>query len=340
MNKSLMYTTIAQLFAGSKGLLAMDESTPTCDERFAAAGIPQTVEMRRNYRELIVTTPGLSESIGGAILYDETIRQETSDGVPFARALEQAGIIPGIKVDTGAKPMAGSPGETITEGLDGLRERLAEYKAMGARFAKWRAVITIGDGLPSSTSMQANVHALVRYAALCQEADIVPIVEPEVVMTGGHGLERCYAVTQHVLKLLFFQCFQFGIDLQGLILKPNMVIAGEESRTQNSVDEVAEATVRCLRASVPATVPAIAFLSGGQAPALAAAHLNTMHTGFGDRLPWLVSFSFARAIQQPALDAWKGEPANVAEAQSLLYEAAKSAAAARQGRNAGAMQHA
>jgi fructose-bisphosphate aldolase class I len=242
----------------------MDESTGTCNKRFAAAGIPQTIEMRRKYRELIVTTPGLNESIGGAILYDETIRQQTEDGRPMADVLMKAGIIPGIKVDTGAKPMAGFANEKITEGLDGLRERLQEYKTMGARFAKWRGVITIGNGIPTTACIKANVHALARYAALCQEAGIVPIVEPEVLMSGNHSMQKCYDVTEQFLKTLFYQLYQYKIDLEGMILKPNMVIAGTKSAVQNTIDEVAEATVNCLLSSVPAAMPAIAFLSGGQ----------------------------------------------------------------------------
>ncbi|MEP7233518.1 MAG: class I fructose-bisphosphate aldolase [Ginsengibacter sp.] len=331
MNKKILKDTIQQLFAGNKGLLAMDESTGTCNKRFAAAGIRQTVEMRRKYRELIVTTPGLNESIGGAILYDETIRQQTNDRVPMADVLIKAGIIPGIKVDMGAKPMAGFSNEKVTEGLDGLRERLAEYKKMGARFAKWRGVITIGDSIPTTANIKANVHALARYAALCQEAGIVPIVEPEVLMTGNHTMQRCYDVTEDVLKILFYQLYQFKIDLEGMILKPNMVIAGTESANQNSIDEVAEATVNCLLASAPAAMPAIAFLSGGQSPEDAAAHLNAIHTNYKNRLPWIITFSFARAIQQPALDIWKGQDANVEDAQKLLYKRAKLDAAARSG---------
>ena len=331
MNKQTLKDTIQQLFAGNKGLLAMDESTGTCNKRFAEAGIPQTIEMRRKYRELIVTTPGLNESIGGAILFDETIRQQTEDGRPMADVLVKAGIIPGIKVDMGAKPMAGFAKEKVTEGLDGLRERLAEYKTMGARFAKWRGVITIGDGIPTTACIKANVHALVRYAALCQEAGIVPIVEPEVLMTGNHTIQQCYDVTEKVLKILFYQLFVYKIDLEGMILKPNMVIAGTESPVQNSIDEVAEATVNCLLASAPAAMPAIAFLSGGQSPEDAAAHLNAIHTKFKNCLPWIVTFSFARAIQQPSLDIWKGQEANVEEAQKSLYKRAKLDSAARQG---------
>ncbi len=331
MNKQVLINTVNELFAGSKGLLAMDESTGTCNKRFVAAGIPQTVEIRRDYRELIVTTPGLHQSIGGAILYDETIRQQTKDGVPMIDVLIKNGIIPGIKVDTGAKPMAAFPSEKITEGLDGLRERLAEYRKMGARFAKWRAVITIGDSIPTTACVEANVHALARYAALCQEADIVPIVEPEVLMEGDHSLQKCFDVTESTLKILFYQLYQYKIVLEGMILKPNMVIAGTKSDEKNSVDAVAEATVNCLLQSVPAAVPAIAFLSGGQSPEDAAAHLNAIHINFKNRLPWIVSFSFARAIQQPALDAWKGQDANVEVAQKILYQRAKMDAAARLG---------
>jgi fructose-bisphosphate aldolase class I len=331
MNKQILKDTITQLFAGSKGLLAMDESTDTCNKRFAAAGIPQTIEMRRNYRELIVTTPGLNESIGGAILYDETIRQQTKDGIPFTDVLVNAGIIPGIKVDTGAKAMAGFPNEKITEGLDGLRERLAEYKKMGARFAKWRAVIGIGDGIPSRSCIEANIHVLARYAALSQEADIVPIIEPEVLMNGNHSLERCYATTEQVLKALFYELYKYRIEQKGMILKPNMIIAGMESNMENSIAKVAEATVNCLLETVPAAVPVIAFLSGGQSPEEASEHLNAINKKFKERLPWIVSFSFARAIQQPALDLWKGQEANVEEAQNLLYRRAKFDSAARRG---------
>ncbi len=331
MNKYILTDTVSQLFEGNKGLLAMDESNGTCNKRFAAAGIPQTVEMRRSYRELIVTTPGLHESIGGTILYDETIRQQTKDGVPLIDVLIKNGIIPGIKVDTGAKPMAGFPGEKITEGLDGLRERLAEYKKMGARFAKWRAVITIGKGRPTTACVKANVYALARYAALCQEVDIVPIIEPEVLTEGDHTLQKCFDVTEHTLKILFYQLYQYKIVLEGMILKPNMIIAGTKSAEKHSFDEVADATIKCLLESVPAAVPAIAFLSGGQSPEDASAHLNAIHTNFKNHLPWIVSFSFARAIQQPALDIWKGQEANVQEAQKLLYQRAKLDVAARRG---------
>lgn len=331
MNKQILKETIAQLFADNKGLLAMDESIETCNKRFAAAGIPQTIEMRRKYRELIVTTPGLNESIGGAILFDETIRQKTSAGIPMADVLEKAEIIPGIKVDLHAKPMAGFPNEKVTEGLDGLRERLEEYKKLGARFAKWRAVITIGEGIPSAQCIEANANALARYAALCQEADIVPIVEPEVLMNGNHSIQQCFDVTEHVQKILFYQLYKYRINLEGMILKPNMVIQGLESNEKNTVDEVAEATVNCLLESVPACVPAVAFLSGGQSPETATAHLNAINKNFKNRLPWIVTFSFARAIQQPAIEAWKGKDENVKIAQQILFKRAKLDATARGG---------
>ncbi len=331
MNNKILTDTVSRLFADNKGLLAMDESNGTCNKRFAAAGIPQTIEMRRSYREMIVTTPGLHESIGGAILYDETIRQQTKAGVPIIDVLIKNGIIPGIKVDTGAKSMAGFAGEKITEGLDGLRERLAEYKKMGARFAKWRGVITINENIPTTGCIEANVHALARYAGLCQEAGIVPIIEPEVLMEGDHTLQKCFDVTRHTLKILFYQLYQYKIDLRGIILKPNMVMAGTKSAEKNSIGEVADATIKCLLESVPAAVPAIAFLSGGQSPEHASAHLNAIHTNYKNRLPWIVGFSFARAIQQPALDVWKGQVANVEAAQKLLFQRAKLDVAARRG---------
>ncbi|HUH29275.1 class I fructose-bisphosphate aldolase [Gelidibacter sp.] len=331
MITKLLKNTIEDLFANGKGILAMDESTPTCDKRFSSNGIPQTLEMRRNYRELLATTPGLNESIGGAILYDETIRQQTKDGEPIASVLMNAGIIPGIKVDLGAKDLAGFPNEKITEGLDGLRERLAEYKSLGARFAKWRAVITIGDGIPTRTCIDANAHALARYAALCQEAGLVPIVEPEVLMDGNHSMQRCYDVTEHALKALFDQLYFFHVDLEGIILKPNMVLAGKDSKEKNSIEEVAQATVNCFLSSVPAAVPAIAFLSGGQSPQQASQHLNAINKDYKERLPWIVAFSFARAIQQPCLEAWKGQSSNLEAAQKLLYHRAKLSAAARRG---------
>jgi fructose-bisphosphate aldolase class I len=318
--------------ANDKGLLAMDESNPTCDKRFAKQGIPQTVEARRAYRELIITTPGLSESISGAILYDETIRQSKNDGTPFVRAIADAGIIPGIKVDTGAKEMAGFPGEKITEGLDGLRDRLKEYFQMGARFAKWRAVFTIGSGIASRGCIEANAQALARYAALCQEAGLVPVVEPEVLMDGSHTLDRCGVVTEEVLRTLFGHLYMQRVMLEGMILKPNMVLPGLTCPIQEGVDEVADATVKCLSRSVPSAVPAVAFLSGGQSGELASARLNAMNVRFKGSLPWAVAFSFGRAIQQPALEIWAGQEANLGAAQQALLHRARCNQAARRGK--------
>jgi len=338
MKSQILGDTAKALFAGDKGLLAMDESLPTCNKRFASLGIPQTVEARRAYRELIVTTPRLGECIGGAILFDETIRQQKRDGTPFVKVLIEAGIIPGIKVDAGAKELAGHPGEKVTEGLDGLRDRLAEYVRMGARFAKWRAVIAIGDGIPSQGCIEANAQALARYAALCQEADLVPVVEPEVLMDGDHTLERCFEVTEKVLREVFCQLYTQRVMLEGMILKPNMVLPGSTCPKQKALDEVADATVNCLLRAVPAAVPAIAFLSGGQSAELASARLNAMNVRFKSRLPWALAFSFARAIQQPALELWKGQEANVSAAQQALYHRARCNQAARRGEYSQAME--
>jgi fructose-bisphosphate aldolase class I len=331
MNAQELIATARALVAGDKGLLAMDESNPTCDKRFAKQGIPQTEDARRAYRELIVTTPGLGESISGAILYDETIRQQKRDGTPFVKVIIDAGIIPGIKVDTGAKDLAAHPGEKITEGLDGLRARLAEYFQMGARFAKWRAVIAVGDGIPSRGCIEANAQALARYAALCQEAGLVPVVEPEVLMDGDHTMERCREVTEQVLRTVFTQLYAQRVMLEGMILKPNMVLPGLTCPKQETVDEVADATVRCLLRAVPAAVPGIAFLSGGQSAELASARLNAMNAGFKSRVPWALAFSFARAIQQPALEIWRGQEANVSAAQQALSHRARCNCSARRG---------
>jgi fructose-bisphosphate aldolase class I len=338
MNSQTLRETSTALFADDKGLLAMDESTGTCNKRFAQLGIPQTIEARRAYREMIVTTPGLSECIGGAILFDETIRQQTRGGIPFVKVLLDAGIIPGIKVDMGAKDLAGHPGEKVTEGLDGLRERLAEYSRLGARFAKWRAVIAIGKDIPSQGCVEANAQALARYVALCQEAGLVPVVEPEVLMDGDHSLERCLAVTEKVLREVFSQLFTQGVMLDGMILKPNMVVPGLDCPTQEPVEEVADATINCFLRAVPAAVPAIAFLSGGQSAELASARLNAMNVRFKSRLPWGVAFSFARAIQQPALELWKGLDANVPAAQQALYHRACCNRAARRGEYSAEME--
>ncbi len=338
MDTPKLIDTARMLVADDKGLLAMDESTPTCDKRFAKLGIPQTPDARRAYREMIATTPGLGECISGAILYDETIRQQTRDGTPFAKALTDAGIIPGIKVDAGAKAMAGHPGEQITEGLDGLRERLTEYARMGARFAKWRAVIAVDDDIPSWGCMDANAHALARYASLCQEVGIVPVVEPEVLMDGEHTLERCREVTEETLTRVFDQLYTQRVVLEGMLLKPNMVLPGLTCPCQESVDEVADATVNCLLRTVPAAVPGIAFLSGGQSGELASARLNAMNVRFKTRLPWAVAFSYARAIQQPALEIWSGEQANVVAAQKALLHRARCNAAARRGEYMASME--
>jgi fructose-bisphosphate aldolase class I len=338
MNTKQLKDTAQALFKDGKGLLAMDESNPTCNKRFAALGIPQTVEARRAYRELIVTTPGLGDSISGAILFDETIRQQKKDGTPFAKALIDAGIVPGIKVDEGAKNLAGYPGEKVTEGLDGLRDRFAEYAQMGARFAKWRAVIVIGDAIPTRGCIEANAHALARYAALCQEASLVPIVEPEVLMDGNHTMDRCEEVTEDVLREVFHELVGQRVMLEGMILKPNMVLAGEDSPVQPGVDEVADATVNCFLRTVPAAVPAIAFLSGGQSADLASARLNAMNVRFKSRLPWAVAFSYSRAIQQPALEAWHGDDANVQIAQKALLHRAQCNRAARLGEYSAAME--
>ena len=331
MNTEKLIETAQALVSNDKGLLAMDESNGTCNKRFAALGIPQTAETRLAYREMIVTTPGLDDCISGAILFDETIRQQTSDGTPFAEALIDARIVPGIKVDIGAKSLAGHDGERITEGLDGLRERLAEYYQMGARFAKWRAVIAIDDGLPSRSGLEANAHALARYAALCQEAGMVPIVEPEVLMDGAHTLERCLKVTQEVLRNVFIQLNCQRVLLEGILLKPNMVLSGSACSIQEPIDQVADATVKCLLRDVPAAVPGIAFLSGGQSPQLASARLNAMNLRWKTRLPWALTFSFSRAIQQPAMEIWQGEASNVIAAQHTLYHRANCNQAARRG---------
>lgn len=342
MKAQEIISTAQALVAGDKGLLAMDESNPTCNRRFAKLGIPQTEEARRAYRELMVTTPGLGDCISGAILYDETIRQRKKDGTPLIEVIIGAGIIPGIKVETGAKDMAGHPGEKITEGLDGLRDGLAEYAQMGARFAKWRAVIAVGVArtrarIPSRGCMEANAQALARYAALCQEAGLVPVVEPEVLMDGEHTMERCFEVTEEALRTVFIQLYSQRVTLEGIILKPNMVLPGLTCRKQETVDEVADATVSCLLRAVPAAVPGIAFLSGGQSGELASARLNAMNVRFKSQLPWALAFSFARAIQQPALEIWRGEEAHVLAAQQALFHRARCNSAARRGEYTAAM---
>jgi fructose-bisphosphate aldolase class I len=331
MNTQALIETTKTLVASNKGILAMDESNPTCNKRFAKLGIPQTEDYRRAYRELIVTTPNLGDYLSGAILFDETIRQNKQDGTPLVRAVIDAGIIPGIKVDNGAQDMAGHPEEKITEGLDGLRNRLHEYGQMGARFAKWRAIITIGDRIPSRACIEANAQTLALYAALCQEAGLVPIVEPEVLMDGSHTLERCEEVTAEVLQTLFAQLYRQRVFLEGMILKSSMVLPGLTCSQQESVDNVADATVQCLLRSVPASVGGVAFLSGGQSAELASMHLNAMNLRFKSRVPWALTFSFARAIQQPALELWQGKDSQVLEAQQALLHQAKCNWAACQG---------
>src|SRR5664280_1645158 len=331
MNLKEIIITAKSLVADHKGLLAIDESNPTCNKRFAAAGILQTEEFRRSYREMIITTPGLGECISGLILYDETIRQKKKDGTLFIKAITDLGIIPGIKVDAGAKDMAGHRGEKISEGLDGLRDRLREYYKMGARFAKWRAVITIGKGIPSRGCIEANANALARYAALCQEAGFVPVVEPEVIMDGDHPLEQCFEVTEEVLRTVFKQLYLQRVTLEGMILKPNMWLPGLSCPKQESVDEVADITMECLLRAVPAAVPVIAFLSGGQSGELASARLNAMNIRFKSRIPWALAFSFARAIQQPALEIWAGQDVNVKAAQRALLHRARCNQASRHG---------
>jgi fructose-bisphosphate aldolase class I len=321
MNTSELAATAHALVAKHRGILAADESTGTIGRRFDSIKLESTEENRRAYREMLFTTPGASEFISGVILYDETLRQKTKAGVAFPTYLSQQGMIPGIKVDTGAKPLAGFPGETITEGLDGLRERLGEYRKLGARFAKWRAVIDIGAGIPSAYAIDANAEALARYAALCQEAEIVPIVEPEVLMDGDHSLARCEEVTNVVLQRVFTHLFDARIALEGMVLKPNMVVAGKKCAQKASAEQVAEATLRTLRRHVPSAVPGIAFLSGGQSPTEATVHLNLLNAA--GPLPWALTFSYGRALQETALRAWGGNPAAFAGGQKALFIRAK-----------------
>jgi fructose-bisphosphate aldolase class I len=318
-----------RLVADGKGILAADESNGTMDKRLTAAGVDANEESRRALRELLFTTEGAAEHISGVILYDETFRQGTADGTPFAKLLESQGIIPGIKVDTGAKPLAGSQEEKVTEGLDGLRERLAEYHEGGARFAKWRAVIAIDDHLPSRYCMHVNAHALARYAALCQEAGIVPIVEPEVLMDGSHTIERSEQVTGEVQAVVFDELCKQRVELEGMLLKPNMVLAGYACDQQPGDEEVAERTLRCLRRHVPAAVPGIVFLSGGQSDEDATNRLNLMNR-MGPQ-PWEISFSYGRGLQAAALTTWHGEQEKVAEAQTQYRHRARCTGAARRG---------
>ena len=319
-----------KLVAPGKGILAADESSGTIEKRLKSINVPSTEENRRAYREILFTTKDAGEFISGVILFDETIRQKTRDGRTFVEALEQQGIIPGIKVDNGAKTMANFPGEKITEGLDGLRDRLAEYRQLGARFAKWRAVIAIGDGIPTRTCIASNAEALARYAALCQGGDLVPIVEPEVLMDGTHTIERYFEVTEQTLRSVFDALANHRVVLESMLLKPNMVLSGKECPQQASVQEVAEATVRCLKRVVPAAVPGIVFLSGGQTDQQATEHLNAMNQI--EDLPWQLSFSYGRALQAPVLKAWKGDPAKVADAQKAFHHRALCNSKARFGK--------
>jgi fructose-bisphosphate aldolase, class I len=314
-------TNAKAMVSKGRGILAADESNATCKKRFDALKIECTEETRRQYREMLLTAAGSAQYVSGVILYDETIRQKTSDGTPFTSFLAKAGVLPGIKVDTGAKPLSGFPGETITEGLDGLRERLADYYKMGARFAKWRAVIDIGAGIPTGYAIEANAAALARYAALCQEASVVPIVEPEVLMDGDHTLARCEEVTNAVLKSVFSHLHAARIHLEGIVLKPNMVISGKKCAQKASAAEVAEATLRTLKRHVPSAVPGIAFLSGGQSPIQATEHLHLMNAA--GPLPWALTFSYGRALQDNALLAWAGKTANVPAAQGAYLKRVK-----------------
>lgn len=310
------------MVAPGKGIIAIDESSATCKKRFDGVGIDCTEENRRAYRELLLTAPKVNEYLSGAILFDETIRQSTRDGVPFAKYMADNGMIPGIKVDKGTVPLAGCPGELVTEGLDGLRARLEEYYKLGARFAKWRAVINIGEDIPSGTCIEANAHALARYAALCQEQGLVPMVEPEVLMDGSHDIETCYEVTEVTLRALFDALYQHNVMLEGTILKASMVVPGKDCPEQASVEEVAEATLMCLKSAVPAILPGIVFLSGGQSDEAATAHLDAMNR-MGPN-PWPLSFSYGRAMQQAALKLWSQDmQGNFAAAQATVYERAK-----------------
>jgi fructose-bisphosphate aldolase, class I len=337
MGQQGLELTTKKLVAGGKGILAADETIPTLTKRFATLKITSTEDSRRRYREIFFTTPDISACISGVILQDETIRQKNVSGTPLVELLSKQGIIPGIKVDNGAKVLAGSPDETVTEGLDGLRDRLKEYAGMGARFAKWRAVIRITDTLPTPICISVNAQALARYAALCQEQSIVPIVEPEVLMDGSHSIERCEEVTNSVLHTVFHALFEQRVRLEGMLLKPNMVVPGKECRRQASVEEVAAATVRCLRRHVPAAVPGIVFLSGGQSDVLATTHLNAINT-LDVPKPWKISFSYGRALQGSAIEAWRGKQQNLRAAQEAFYRRAKCNGAAAVGEYSSALE--
>ncbi len=335
LDRSQLHRTAAALVAPGKGVLAADESVATITQRLEALGVESTAETRRRYRELLLGAPRIDSHVSGVILYDETLRQAATDGTPFPELLASRGILAGIKVDTGAKPLAGAPGETVTEGLDGLRERIAEYRDLGASFAKWRAVLSIGPGRPSRPCVVANAHALARYAALCQEGGLVPIVEPEVLMDGDHDLDRCGRVTTTVLRAVFDQLHGAGVDLRAIVLKPSMVLPGSGAEPAE-VAAVADATLRCLRDTVPASVPGIAFLSGGQGSRLATEHLHAI-ASLGPH-PWAVTFSYGRALQDDALRTWRGEPANVGTARSVLLRRVRCSGAAALGSYSPAME--
>ena len=337
MSAKDLEATAQAMVAPGKGVLAIDESMPTIKKKFDSINIESTEEKRRAYRELLITTPGGGEFISGMILFDETLRQSTRDGVSFSKALTDQGILPGIKVDTGAKDLAGHPGEKVTEGLDGLRARLAEYSELGARFAKWRAVITIGDGIPSGGCINANAHALARYAALCQEADIVPIVEPEVLMDGDHTIDTCDQASEAMLNALYEALYDQRVLLEGTVLKASMVLSGKACPDQAGIEEVAQRTVRCLSRTVPGAVPGIVFLSGGQSAEVATAHLNAMNS-LGATHPWALSFSYGRALQDPCLRTWAGDSANEAAAQTVLYHREKLNGAASLGQYTAEME--
>ena len=332
-----MTRTVAELTAPRKGILAADESSGTIEKRFKAVNVPCTEQTRRDYRELLFSTPGLDAFISGVILFEETLKQKTAAGVPLPQLLTVQGIMPGIKVDMGTLPLPGFPGEKVTQGLDGLAQRLGAYKQLGARFAKWRAVMTVGAGIPTPQTIAANAHALARYAALCQELGVVPIVEPEVLMDGDHTLATCARVTENVLHAVFHALHRQHVVLECMLLKPNMVVSGIACPEQVAPEQVAQATLACLRRTVPAAVPGIYFLSGGQNEVTATANLNAMNTG-PQQQPWVLSFSYGRALQAPALKAWRGEGANRIIAQQALYGRASLNSAAREGKYSAAME--
>ena len=339
MDRTQLIETAQAIVADGKGILAADESTPTIGKRFASIGAENTEEKRAEYRGLLFMTEGMEKYISGVILYDETIRQSSlGEGVSFPKLLSGKGVLPGIKVDTGAKPLAGHAEEKVTEGLDGLRERLKEYYELGARFAKWRAVITIGGGIPSRACLEVNAHVLARYAALCQEAGIVPIVEPEILMDGSHSIDTCFEETEETLSIVFHELFKQGVMLEGMILKPNMVISALDYPEQASVEEVADATIECFLRVVPSAVAGICFLSGGQSELAATQHLNAMNA-MNDTLPWKLSFSYGRALQSAALNAWGGKTENISEAQKTFYHRAQCNSTAALGQYNDEMEH-